>query len=713
MGFVAGATVSWTLVWWWNLRNKKQAQAAEAADESETAVPRGGKSFSGGSSLPPGDVVSGGALSNFPSDLIRALWSHMDAFLSNSIRESVEPMLAQSLPKPFSSMRFTKLSFGRTPLHFDNIVIHREETVSTVDPTLQSTPVIKLDLDVVWEAQCEIELQAPLVGTLGLRQFTLVGRLCLLLHPMDDAPLVSAVQCSFVNPPIISLDFTGLAQLADLGIVKSRLLASVQDSLASTMVLPQRTLVKLDPTTRYLDLYAPPRGVLRLTLQRGTGFQIQKAQYFGRDDIVDVYCILSLGNKTWTSQTIDNNLEPVWNEKSDFVYHELDQEIQINLWDRDQGTLDSDDHLGVAKLTVRQALEATLPPNRTISVQVFNNWKEQKATGITLTVSVENLALTENLSSLQGFAPHCVCGVLEVLVLGARDLAVPKEEAASFVRVVCGKFNFVTPTIATAPGIDGLNPAYDCSFVLPLEHPKDLCDVVFTLCNAQQVLGSYTVTSDSIQQLPDRTLVTSVSVGNAGASLEFCVCLRGVEPDAKVARSLRSLAKPLSPSSPAATASPPARTRALPSSSPTPIAPARPPSRSPVGTIRLTAVQGFGFKVQRRRFRKADVPDVYCKIHCGDPSNVWRTNTVRDSVNPEWNQSQTFPLYDVQDTVVIEVYDEDSAKLDADEHIGSARVSLSKLLTDSATRPSDVAIKRDGKGTVAFVALKAERLSGR
>lgn len=107
------------------------------------------------------------------------------------------------------------------------------------------------------------------------------------------------------------------------------------------------------------------------------------------------------------------------------------------------------------------------------------------------------------------------------------------------------------------------------------------------------------------------------------------------------------------------------------------------------------------------------MPDVYCKIHCGDPSNVWRTNTVRDSVNPEWNQSQTFPLYDVQDTVVIEVYDEDSAKLDADEHIGSARVSLSKLLTDSATRPSDVAIKRDGKGTVAFVALKAERLSGR
>jgi len=67
-------------------------------------------------------------------------------------KDIVEPMLAAMLPGPLASLRFTKLNLGPVPLRVSNVDVHR------IDDT-----GIKLDMDVDWDGQCDIDLAADII----------------------------------------------------------------------------------------------------------------------------------------------------------------------------------------------------------------------------------------------------------------------------------------------------------------------------------------------------------------------------------------------------------------------------------------------------------------------------------------------------------------------------------------------------------------------
>jgi hypothetical protein len=144
----------------------------------------------------------------------------------------------------------------------------------------------------------------------------------------------------------------------------------------------------------------------------------------------------------------------------------------------------------------------------------------------------------------------------------------------------------------------------------------------------------------------------------------------------------------------------------------------------------VTVFKGFGFKPHRRIFRRADIPDVYCEVHVregGVDGNFsssegiprWRTKTVRNSVNPVWNESTELPFYDEADVITIGVFDEDTNRPQVDRNddfLGAGQIAIraATLKCSSASSsptsrlPIDVAITRQGKGTVAFVAILVE-----
>lgn len=96
------------------------------------------------------------------------------------IKEIVEPMFASMLPGPLATLHFVKLDLGTVPLKLLHVDVHRLDQGG-----------IKLDMDVSWQGECDIDLDGNLVPKLGVERIHLNGRLSILLAPLTDIiPLV-------------------------------------------------------------------------------------------------------------------------------------------------------------------------------------------------------------------------------------------------------------------------------------------------------------------------------------------------------------------------------------------------------------------------------------------------------------------------------------------------------------------------------------------
>lgn len=665
------------------------------------------------------------------NDLVSRLWPHINKAIAQIIRETVEPTFATSLPGPLAKLHFTKLDLGSVPIGLDNFTVHDEAADGS----------LKFEMDVVWDGDCHIELAFDL-GSMGVKSLKLFGRLSVVFKPlMDTVPIVGAIQYAFVNPPEIELDFTGLANVADFSGVSGTVRSIIVDCL-SIMVLPNRMMVKMDPvaTEQFETIYQPPMGMARVTLGHGRGFIVEK-RTFGKDDVPDIYCYVSLGNKTWKSSTVDDCLEPVWNETADYLLSDYDQIITVHAWDLDGGPLDPDDDLGQTKFRVGDLILSGKPVERELVM------KDGKGTGAMISLSCQLLPFTNNLATIQDpqiaappppatVAPAeakrswrkkpptkpatedaTYCGLLTIMVYRAYDLPLEKEGASSFVKVLFGEsggipnvsvFEFVTSTIETcaSAGIDGLNPMYDACFHVPLTPAlvKSDCDVMLTLMSKEKSLGIVTGSLSSIIMSKDATIKTVGKVGDKNALLSYKLTVSGLEvrlPSFSAAlggsgssdnRSLEVVST--------------SGTRSLGSAVDI-------NSKSTGGgggtLVRITAIEGHGFEVRKRRFLRDDVPDVYCKIKLGSNPEIWRTKTIKDSHDPVWNESKDFAVFGGESeiygqTIQLDVFDEN--KKSKDTYLGNARVQVGKVLL--AGGRMKLPILDTGKSTEKVVILECE-----
>lgn len=67
-------------------------------------------------------------------------------------KDTVEPILASTLPGPLANLRFVKFDLGHVPARFSNVDVHKTPNDG-----------IKLDMDLDWESVCDIELDGSSV----------------------------------------------------------------------------------------------------------------------------------------------------------------------------------------------------------------------------------------------------------------------------------------------------------------------------------------------------------------------------------------------------------------------------------------------------------------------------------------------------------------------------------------------------------------------
>jgi len=547
---------------------------------------------------------------------------------------------------------------GKVPIVLDNIVVHelRDGTV-------------KFDLDITWDSDSDIQLKADYVGSFGVKSIKLNGRMTFLLKPLTNAlPIVSAIQYAFINPPILELDFTGLANIADFSVIDKTIRSIMHDVMANMMVLPNRKLYKMNAASDFRTYYQHPIGVARITCMSGRNFVVEK-KMIGKGDVPDVYCTITLGREqVWKTSSVKDSLSPMWNETKDFLLSDHDQVVSIEAWDEDSGSLDADDYLGKASVSVADLLLA----GKTMEVELQ---QDGNGTGTYVKLHCEVLEFTvDSVSRLdEPKNDNQLAALLSIIVTRAFDLPCKKEDAASCVKIVYGNQEFVTGVVIDKPGYDACNPVYDKAFLVPLAVGASSHAIKMQLWNGEMVLGETVIEHADILAAPSQALLMRQEVVGE-TSIEFSISLMGV-PDAGQ--------EPL-------------------------IASERPPSAaSAKDTVRISIVSGRGFQIKRRPFKKDDVPDIYCQVTYGSSPTVWRTATIKDSIAPEWkDESSDYTIISNNQVIVLNVHD--ANKRGEDDHIGTARITVGKVLLGGGLM--DLEIQKNGTGTGAYIRIRCDKL---
>mmetsp|Transcript_16962 Transcript_16962/g.37044 ORF Transcript_16962/g.37044 Transcript_16962/m.37044 type:complete len:896 (+) Transcript_16962:122-2809(+) len=639
---------------------------------------------------------------SFLTDVIASLWSHVNAAVSAEIQNTAEPMFREMLPGPLKSLHFTKCSLGNVPLRLDNAIVHpcQKHSVTGKD-------YVRMEMDVVWDGRCDIELKADYIGKLGVQHLKLAGRLSFLLQPLTEKlPVVTAVQFGFVNPPQLELDFTGLASVADIKTLKTTIQKTIADIIASMMVLPNRMLTKLDENQSYFGAYQPPLGVARLSIVKGRGFTEEKRK-LRKADVPDVYCVVSLGGtEIWTTSVVQDSTEPVWkDETADVLLDDYNQVLTVRVWDRDEGALDSDDDLGRATLTVGDLL---LAGGKIKEVELQDDGG--RGLGAYISMHCDLLKLEPKLQSIEQNAnslnEHMYNGLLTILLSEATVIPAPpgqqqqqqgeesKEDGTVepelyFVKATYGQESYFTAAV------DGQAAVFNKAFRIPLIDCADLPSVRLALykgpeatleaCEQKKspnvLVGEFEIKHEDIWNAPLHSVSANrpVSDNKSGPCLEYSIFMRGLT---------NSSGEPV--------------TESLRPTTTTPTSPSLDNSQD--SQLTVTIVKGWGFKAQTRRLKPKDIPDVYCKLQFGSSPTVFRTQTKKNNFAPFWEESKTYHLKGHSQVLKIEAWDEDGGHKDPDDFLGKARISVGKILLAGGSY--DVELLNEGKRTGYYLALK-------
>ncbi|KAI0134695.1 C2 domain-containing protein [Xylariales sp. AK1849] len=465
--------------------------------------------------------ASGGTESaGFLNDIIKQLWPNINVAGCKMVKEIVEPMFASMLPGPLATLKFVKLDLGDIPMRVSAVDVHKADNGG-----------IKLDMDVIWEGDSDIELDGNMVPKLGIEHVRLKGRLSILLAPLTNIiPLIGAAQVAFINPPELKLDFTDAANIADWAVVDKAVRKVILDIIASMAVLPNRYLVKLDSNNDYYKTYLPFLGALRLTVERASGVSGPKKSGAKRllakivKDVPDCYCKVNVGaEQEWRTSVKKNDKDPEWNETHDFLVADYEQRVFIEVQDDDLG---GDDDIGVATTTVKDIL---IGGGSQELVLTHNG----EPTDAKIIVSARFYNLVDDagvITSTQSENEGQIVGLATVLIASALGLQGQRDELNPSIKLTWGAKEFRTAAISYSPGTDIFNPSFDQAFRIPvtadlLANPKNF---KIALLNKADETGSVEIPFQDVLQAPGLVKEESFDVGS-GATVRASISLRGLQ----------------------------------------------------------------------------------------------------------------------------------------------------------------------------------------
>nr|AAF79726.1 T25N20.15 [Arabidopsis thaliana] len=260
------------------------------------------------------------------------IWPYVDEAASELIKASVEPVLEQYRPAIVASLTFSKLTLGTVAPQFTG--------VSVIDGDKNG---ITLELDMQWDGNPNIVLGVKtLVGVslpIQVKNIGFTGVFRLIFRPLvEDFPCFGAVSVSLREKK--KLDFTLKVVGGDISAIPGLSEAIEVESYVFILELA-RQVGNLSRQLKFFcvsipsDLELKPVGMLEVKLVQAKN--LTNKDLVGKSDPFAKMFIRPLREKTKRSKTINNDLNPIWNEHFEFVVEDAStQHLVVRIYD-DEG----------------------------------------------------------------------------------------------------------------------------------------------------------------------------------------------------------------------------------------------------------------------------------------------------------------------------------------------------------------------------------------
>ncbi|WZZ11581.1 hypothetical protein YC2023_097502 [Brassica napus] len=270
------------------------------------------------------------------------IWPYVDEAASELIRASVEPVLEQYRPAVVASLTFSKLTLGTVAPQFTGVsIVEGDENGMT------------MELDMNWDGNPNIVLGIKtLVGVslpVQVKNIGFTGVFRLIFRPLvDEFPCFGAVSVSLreklLHPSACiterahkKLDFTLKVVGGDISAIpglSDAIEETIRDAVEDSITWPVRKVIPILPGD-YSDLELKPVGMLEVKLVQAKN--LTNKDLVGKSDPFAKMFIRPLREKTQRSKTINNDLNPIWNEHFEFVVEDAStQHLVVRIYD-DEG----------------------------------------------------------------------------------------------------------------------------------------------------------------------------------------------------------------------------------------------------------------------------------------------------------------------------------------------------------------------------------------
>ncbi|CAD5213567.1 unnamed protein product [Bursaphelenchus okinawaensis] len=270
------------------------------------------------------------------NQVLRQLWPFISQYSAQFMREFIEPQVLEQMPSPFKSFKFLDIDMGDMPFRVSGLKVYTHNV---------GRDRIIVDLDVAYAGDAEFKVKT--CGfTGGMNELVLSGKVrCVLCPLLPQPPMIGGFSASFVELPKFDFNLTGMGDFLQLPLLIDAIRSIINAQMANLCVLPNSIVIPLVPNVNVTKLNVHiPDGVLRIKIVEARNLENKDVSFLTKDKS-DPYCEVQLGSQLFKTLTINNNLNPVFNEYFEAIVDQAAvQKIRLNMFDED--TTRQDEELG-------------------------------------------------------------------------------------------------------------------------------------------------------------------------------------------------------------------------------------------------------------------------------------------------------------------------------------------------------------------------------
>ncbi|XP_051152436.1 synaptotagmin-5 [Andrographis paniculata] len=276
---------------------------------------------------------------------LEKIWPYVNEAASDLIKSNVEPVLEQYRPVLLASLSFSKFTLGTVAPQFTGVSIIEDGSEGvTMELEMQWDGNPSIILDIKTYLGVSLPVQVKNIGFTGV--FRLIFR-----PLVEELPCFGAVSYSLRQKK--KLDFTLKVIGGDIGTIpglSDAIESTIRDAVEDSITWPVRKIIPILPGD-YSDLELKPVGTLEVKLIQAKN--LTNKDLIGKSDPYAVLYVRPLRDRTKKSRTINNELNPIWNEHFEFVIEDAStQHLVVKIYD-DEG-IQASELIGCARIQISE-----------------------------------------------------------------------------------------------------------------------------------------------------------------------------------------------------------------------------------------------------------------------------------------------------------------------------------------------------------------------